>query len=114
VFERNVCTVVGFEVITAVVVNVAIFWDIAQCSPYVNRRFGSRSVHILDTRHSAHLRTCTEYDNLFVAVVLYLQPSERDHPYCIAHRTYHAVASGNDIRTGIFLPPCWVSFVAHS
>jgi hypothetical protein len=31
---------VGFEVLTAVVMNVAIFWDIAQCNPYVNRRFG--------------------------------------------------------------------------
>jgi hypothetical protein len=31
---------VGFEVITAVVMSVAIFWNIAQCSPYVNQRFG--------------------------------------------------------------------------
>jgi hypothetical protein len=31
---------VGFEVLTAVVMNVALFWDIAPCSPYVNRRFG--------------------------------------------------------------------------
>jgi hypothetical protein len=31
---------VGFGVLTAVVMNVAIFWDIAPCSPYVNRRFG--------------------------------------------------------------------------
>jgi hypothetical protein len=31
---------VGFEVLMAVVMNVAIFWDIVQCSPEVNRRFG--------------------------------------------------------------------------
>jgi hypothetical protein len=30
----------GFEIITAIVMNVAMFWDIALCSPYVNRRFG--------------------------------------------------------------------------
>jgi hypothetical protein len=29
----------GFEVLTAVVVNVAIFWDIAPCSQYVDQRF---------------------------------------------------------------------------
>jgi hypothetical protein len=32
--------VVGFEVLTAVDMNVAIFWDIAPCSTYVNQRFG--------------------------------------------------------------------------
>jgi hypothetical protein len=31
---------VWFEVLTAVVINVAIFCDIAPCSPYENRRFG--------------------------------------------------------------------------
>jgi hypothetical protein len=30
----------GFEVFTAVVMNVAIFWYIALCSPCLNRRFG--------------------------------------------------------------------------
>jgi hypothetical protein len=36
---------VGFDMLTAVVRNVAIFWDIAPCSPYVNRRFG-RTYHV--------------------------------------------------------------------
>jgi hypothetical protein len=31
---------VGIEVLTAVVIKFAIFWDIAPCSPYMNRRFG--------------------------------------------------------------------------
>jgi hypothetical protein len=31
---------VRFEVLTAVVINVAFFWDIAPFSPYVKRRFG--------------------------------------------------------------------------
>jgi hypothetical protein len=31
---------IGVEVLSAVVTNAAIFWDIAECSPYVNRRFG--------------------------------------------------------------------------
>jgi hypothetical protein len=34
------CLSVEFEVLTVVVTNVAIFWDIAPCTPYVNRRFG--------------------------------------------------------------------------
>jgi hypothetical protein len=28
-----------YEVLTAVVMNVAVFWDIAPCSPHVSRRF---------------------------------------------------------------------------
>jgi hypothetical protein len=36
---------VGTEVLTAVVMNVAIFWDIAPCSPYMNRCFGERSLY---------------------------------------------------------------------
>jgi hypothetical protein len=31
---------IGCEVLTAVVMNVAIFWDLALCSSYVNRRYG--------------------------------------------------------------------------
>jgi hypothetical protein len=34
---------VGFEVLTVVVINIAIVWDIAPCSPFVNRRFGETS-----------------------------------------------------------------------
>jgi hypothetical protein len=30
----------GFEILTAAVMNIAIIWDIAPCSSYVNRRFG--------------------------------------------------------------------------
>jgi hypothetical protein len=36
----------GSEVLTAVVTNVAIFWDIAPCSLYVHQRFGGTSVRI--------------------------------------------------------------------
>jgi hypothetical protein len=32
----KVCYYVGFEVLTTLVMNVAIFWDIVLCSPYVN------------------------------------------------------------------------------
>jgi hypothetical protein len=31
---------VEFEVLTAVVMKVGMFWDIAACSPYVNQRLG--------------------------------------------------------------------------
>jgi hypothetical protein len=37
---------VGFEVLTAVVMNVAIFWHITPCSPYVNQSFGG-TYHLL-------------------------------------------------------------------
>jgi hypothetical protein len=37
-------TWLGFEVLAAVVMNVAIFWDIAPCNPYVNRRFGGTTL----------------------------------------------------------------------
>jgi hypothetical protein len=36
----NVMLFIGFEVPTAVVMKVAILWDIAPCSPYMNERFG--------------------------------------------------------------------------
>jgi hypothetical protein len=39
---------VGFEVLTAVVLNFAIFWDTASCSLCMSRRFGG-------TYHSSHL-----------------------------------------------------------
>jgi hypothetical protein len=38
--EKYVQNFVGLEVLIAVVMNVAILWDIASCSPYVSRRFG--------------------------------------------------------------------------
>jgi hypothetical protein len=31
---------VGFQVLMAIVMNAATFWDITPCSPLVNRRFG--------------------------------------------------------------------------
>jgi hypothetical protein len=37
---------VRFEVLTAVVMNVAFLCDIAPCSPYVNRRFRRTSLHV--------------------------------------------------------------------
>jgi hypothetical protein len=37
---------VGCEVLTAVVMDFAVFWDIAPCSLYVNRRSTETSVHI--------------------------------------------------------------------
>jgi hypothetical protein len=35
----NILNSVGSEVLTAVVMNISVFLDIAQCSPYLNRRF---------------------------------------------------------------------------
>jgi hypothetical protein len=36
----NIYWGLGFEVLTAVIINIVIFWDIAPCNPYVIRRFG--------------------------------------------------------------------------
>jgi hypothetical protein len=47
----------GFEVSIAAVMNVAIFWDMALCSRYVNIRFG-RTYHFhLQSRKSAEQET---------------------------------------------------------
>jgi hypothetical protein len=37
---------VGFKVFTAVVMNIAIFWDIVQCDPYVKRFRGAYHLHL--------------------------------------------------------------------
>jgi hypothetical protein len=33
-----------FQVLAALVINVDIFWDIAPCSPYVNRNIASHTI----------------------------------------------------------------------
>jgi hypothetical protein len=43
---------VGFEVCTAVGSKVAIFWNKAPCSPYMNQRFGRRYHFHLQGRKS--------------------------------------------------------------
>jgi hypothetical protein len=48
---------VGFEVLTAVVIKTAILWDIAPCSPYMNRRFGGMYHIHLPGRKSAAQET---------------------------------------------------------
>jgi hypothetical protein len=43
-YKRNILNVVGFEVLTVVVMKSTIFWDITLCNPLsVNRRFGGTS-----------------------------------------------------------------------
>jgi hypothetical protein len=44
---------VGFEVLTAVVMNVPVFWDIVLCSPYVNHRSEGTCYFQLQGRKSA-------------------------------------------------------------
>jgi hypothetical protein len=48
-FLNPVHSTVGFEVLTPVVLRVAIFWDVAPCSQYVSRCFGV----ILPSHHLA-------------------------------------------------------------
>jgi hypothetical protein len=48
---------VGYEVLTAVITNVIVFWDISPCSPYVNRRFGGTYHLHLQGRKSAEQET---------------------------------------------------------
>jgi hypothetical protein len=47
---------VGFEVLTPVVMNISIFWDIAPCDPYENRFGGTYRLH-LQARKSAQQET---------------------------------------------------------
>jgi hypothetical protein len=53
----SILLTVGFEVLTAVVMNVAIFWDIALCSPYVYQRLGGTYHLQLQDRKSAGQET---------------------------------------------------------
>jgi hypothetical protein len=50
----------GFEVLTEVVMKVAIFWYRASCSPYVNRRFGDTYHLLLQDRKSAERETSVQ------------------------------------------------------
>jgi hypothetical protein len=50
----------GFEILTGVVTKFTIFWDLAPCSPYVNRRFrGMYHLH-LQCRKSAKRETSVQ------------------------------------------------------
>jgi hypothetical protein len=51
---------VGFEIIIAVVTKVAIFGDIAPCSPYENRHFGGTYHLHLQCRKSAEQETSVQ------------------------------------------------------
>jgi hypothetical protein len=55
----SICTV-EFEVITAGVMNVPIFWGIAPCSPYVNPRFeGIYHFHLQGEKQSSKKPACS-------------------------------------------------------
>jgi hypothetical protein len=43
----------GYDAVRAVFMNAAVFWDIAPCSPYVDRRFGGTYHFHLQGRNSA-------------------------------------------------------------
>jgi hypothetical protein len=46
---------VGFKVLTAVVMNVAIFWNIAPCIPYVSLCFGGMyHIHLKGKQSAEH------------------------------------------------------------
>jgi hypothetical protein len=52
----------GFGVLTAVVMTVAIFWDIAPCSSHVKRRFGGTYRFHFQGRKSAELQAGFFFD----------------------------------------------------
>jgi hypothetical protein len=62
----NVRGIARFEVLTAVVRNVAIFWDTALCSPYVTGHFGGKFHLHLQGRKSAEPET-TGWTELYAA-----------------------------------------------
>jgi hypothetical protein len=53
-------TPVGFEVLKAVVMKIAIFWNIAPFSPHVNRRFGGMNHVHLQGKESAEQETSVQ------------------------------------------------------
>jgi hypothetical protein len=58
---------VGFEVVTAVVINVAI-WDTSQCSPYVNQCFGGTYHLHIQGRKSTEQETSVQQKVAFIQV----------------------------------------------
>jgi hypothetical protein len=52
----------GPEVLTAAAMNVYIFWSIAPCSPYVNRRFGGTYYMHFQRQYSVQYVTVTLKD----------------------------------------------------
>jgi hypothetical protein len=66
---------IGFEVLTAVVVESSIFWDITPCSQLkVNQRFGRTYRLHLQGRRSALLTTCVHVGFL---LGLFFDPEDR-------------------------------------
>jgi hypothetical protein len=53
----NTAINIGFEVLTAVDMKFAIFWDIAPCCPYMIRRIGGKYRLHLQSRKSAEQQT---------------------------------------------------------
>jgi hypothetical protein len=51
--NNNKRNYIGFQVPTAVAMKVASFWDVAQCSPCKNQRFGGSYYHHLQGRKLA-------------------------------------------------------------
>jgi hypothetical protein len=50
---------VEFEALTTIVINAAIFWDIAPCGPYVNRRSSETSfIHGLHGASASNWIAC--------------------------------------------------------
>jgi hypothetical protein len=59
-FACKVWPSVGFKVFTAVTMNNAVFWDVAPCRSYVNRRFGGTyRLHLQGSLQSA--ATCSRW-----------------------------------------------------
>jgi hypothetical protein len=58
---QNTQAHIGFEVLTAVVMNVAIFWDMAPCNSYVNGRFGGMCQLHIQGRKSAEQETNVQH-----------------------------------------------------
>jgi hypothetical protein len=79
---------VRFEVLTAVIMNVTIIWDIAPYSPYVNRRFGETYHFNFRSRKSAEQETSVQQvatQNL--KMQLYVSPQRR-----FAYRPHGAIS----------------------
>jgi hypothetical protein len=74
---------VGFEVLTAVVMEIAIFWDLAQCSPNMNRCFGGMYHLHFQGRKSAEPMGTGEHPFLLPSGP-YITVIPTDSSFCLA------------------------------
>jgi hypothetical protein len=80
-YSRQDYNYLGFEVLTALVMNIAIIWNIASCSPYVNRRFGGiiPSIFKVESQPSKKPECSRRLDRMALKIELIRSSEESVH-----------------------------------